>query len=151
VAKLRQSAEPAAAANAVPTGNRAGHEAPTCTNAGPATPPGIELPPELALHPRYRIQQVLGAGGMGVVYKAEHQLMERPVALKVISRNLTGDPTAVERFRREVKSAARLAHPQIVTAHDAEQAGDVHFLVMEFVEGISLDKLVARQGRLAVD
>src|SRR5262245_32316984 len=58
VAKLRQSAEPAAAANAVPTGNRAGHEAPTCTNAGPATPPGIELPPELALHPRYRIQQV---------------------------------------------------------------------------------------------
>src|SRR5262249_8597797 len=74
----------------------------------------------------------------------------RPVALKVISRNLTGDPTAVERFRREVKSAARLAHPHIVTAHDAEQAGDVHFLVMEFVEGISLDKLIAQQGRLAV-
>src|SRR5262249_6391394 len=70
--------------------------------------------------------------------------------LKVISRRLTGDPTAVERFRREVQSAARLSHPNIVTAYDAEQAGDVHFLVMEFVEGTSLDRLVAEKGPLPV-
>src|SRR5262249_36597550 len=54
----------------------------------------------------------------------------------------------VERFRREVKAAARLAHPNIVTAHDAEQAGDVHFLVMEFVEGVSLARLVEGRGPL---
>jgi serine/threonine protein kinase len=109
-----------------------------------------ELPPELANHPRYRVLQELGAGGMGVVYKAEHQLMERPVALKVINRRLTDEAAAVERFRREVRSAARLCHPNIVTAYDAEQAGDVQLFVMEFVEGVSLDRLIARQGPLPV-
>jgi serine/threonine-protein kinase len=110
----------------------------------------IALAPELVNHPRYRIVAELGAGGMGVVFKAEHLLMERPVALKIINRRLTSDPGAVERFRREVRSAARLGHPNIVTVYDAEQAGDLHFLVMEFVEGISLDRLVARQGPLPV-
>jgi hypothetical protein len=148
VAKLRSSARP----DAGPTrsGNLASPEAPTLTNPLPAEAVPPELPPELADHPRYRIVAVLGVGGMGVVYKAEHQLMERPVALKVINRNLTKDPAAVERFRREVRSAARLAHPNIVTAYDAEQAGETHFLVMEFVEGTPLDRLVADQGPLSV-
>jgi serine/threonine protein kinase len=94
---------------------------------------------------------LLGAGGMGAVYKAEHQLMERMVALKVIKPQLVDSPIMAERFRREVKAAARLAHPNIVTAYDAEQAGSSHFLVMEFVEGTSLDKLVAEKGPLPVD
>src|SRR5438876_11157105 len=85
---------------------------------------------------------------MGVVYKAEHLLMERPVALKVIGQRLIGDASAVERFRREVRSAARLTHPNIVTAYDAEQAGDTHFLVMEYVEGMSLDRWVTEHGPL---
>src|SRR3954471_11111360 len=64
-----------------------------------------EVPPELAQHPRYRILELLGVGGMGVVYKAEHRLMKRPVALKVIDRALTSKPAVVERFGREAMAA----------------------------------------------
>jgi serine/threonine protein kinase len=110
--------------------------------------PGI--PPELIDHPRYRVLELLGSGGMGRVYKAEHRIMERLVALKVINRNLVENPAAVERFRREVKTAARLIHPNIVTAFDAEQVENCHFLVMEYVEGQSLDRVVQTRGRLPV-
>jgi serine/threonine protein kinase len=121
------------------------------TSAFPAAAPqGAQLPPELAEHPRYRIVEVLGQGGMGTVYKAQHRLMERLVALKVIDRGLTGNPAVVERFRREVKAAAQLNHPNIVHAYDAEQAMDTHFLVMEFVEGTTLSSLVEKQGPLSV-
>jgi HEAT repeat protein len=115
-----------------------------------AVPTGTAVPPELAEHARYHILGLLGAGGMGAVYKAEHRLMQRPVALKIISRELFDNPEAAERFRREARAAARLAHPNIVTAHDAEQAGDVHFLVMEFVEGTNLAQLVEQPGSLPV-
>ncbi len=115
-----------------------------------AEPQGPQLPPELAEHPRYRIVEVLGQGGMGTVYKAQHRLMERLVALKVIDRGLTGNPAVVERFRREVKAAAQLNHPNIVHAYDAEQAMDTHFLVMEFVEGTTLARLVEQEGPLSV-
>ncbi|HKB39829.1 MAG TPA: serine/threonine-protein kinase, partial [Gemmataceae bacterium] len=108
------------------------------------------VPPELANHPRYRVCGVIGSGGMGTVYKAEHLLMGRTVALKVIHPNLTGNRAAVERFPREVKAAARLSHPNIVTAYDAEQAGELHFLVMEYVEGKTLDQ-VAAEGPVPVD
>jgi serine/threonine-protein kinase len=92
----------------------------------------------------------LGSGGMGSVYLAEHRLMDRPVALKVIRRDLLGDEAAVERFRREVRAAARLAwHPNIVAAYDAEQAGDAHFLVMEFIDGVTLARLVQSRGPLS--
>ena len=108
----------------------------------------VALPAALATHARYRIIRQLGVGGMGVVYQAEHRLMERPVALKVISRALVDDAQAVERFRVEVKAAAKLSHPNIVTAFDAEQAGDLHFLVMEFVDGLSLARQVEMRGPL---
>ena len=109
------------------------------------------LPEELNDHPRYRVVAALGAGGMGAVYRAEHRLMDRPVALKVIRGDLLGNEAMVERFRREVKSAARLAsHPNIVAAYDAEQAGETHMLVMEFVEGTDLARLVDRRGPLPV-
>ncbi len=107
------------------------------------------IPPELIDHPRYRIVRVMGAGGMGVVYQAQHRLMDRMVALKVVNRRLTSEPTAVERFRLEVKAAARLSHPNIVTVHDADQAGDLHFLVMEYVEGVSLARQVEKRGPLS--
>jgi serine/threonine protein kinase len=150
VGKLQESCRPeACGAWTPPTGSWAGHEVQTLTRAPAASIPA-DTPPELAQHSRYRILQLLGAGGMGVVYKAEHQVMERPVALKVINPALMKNPEGVERFRREVKNAARLAHPNIVTAHDAEQSGEMHFLVMEYVEGTSLDKLVAGEGPLPV-
>jgi len=114
------------------------------------TPVHPDLPPELVDHPRYRILHALGEGGMGTVFKAEHKVMGRIVALKVINRRLTARAEVVERFRTEVKAAAQLSHPNIVTAHDAEEAKGLHFLVMEFVEGVSLDRYVARRGPLPV-
>ena len=127
------------------------HDQPTV--AGPAPDPlaVAGLPEELNDHPRYRVVAALGAGGMGAVYRAEHRLMDRPVALKVIRGDLLGNEAMVERFRREVKSAARLAsHPNIVAAYDAEQAGETHMLVMEFIEGTDLARLVDRRGPLPV-
>jgi hypothetical protein len=108
------------------------------------------LPEQLAQHERYRITRLLGVGGMGAVYEAEHRAMQRPVALKIINRAFTTNAGAVERFRREVRAAARLAHQNIVTAHDAEIAGDTHFLVMEYVAGTSLGRLVKDNGPLPV-
>jgi serine/threonine protein kinase len=124
--------------------------------AGPESADGgpggetLAIPHALVGHPRYRVLGTLGTGGMGVVYKAVHRLMDRVVALKVIDHRLTARPTFVERFRREVRAAARLAHPNIVTAYDADQAGDTHFLVMEYVAGTTLDQEVARRGPLPV-
>jgi hypothetical protein len=115
------------------------------TSAGP-----LGAPAELVGHPRYRVLGPLGAGGMGVVFKAEHRLMDRVIALKVLQRHLTDRPAAVERFRQEVKAAARLSHPNVVAAYDADEAAGTHFLVMELVEGESLDRLVSRCGSLPV-
>src|SRR5262249_48725549 len=98
-------------------------------------------------HPRYRVIDLLGAGGMGAVYKAEHRVMERIVALKVIDPRLVSNLNSILRFHQEVKAAARLSHPNIVTAYDAEQAGNVHFLVMEYIEGKSLAAIVAKRGQ----
>lgn len=92
--------------------------------------------------------RLLGAGGMGSVWLAEHAVMGRQVALKVIRPEFLSRPGAAERFHREVRLAAKLHHPNIVTAHDAEQAGDVHFLVMEHVAGRTLAERVRQEGPL---
>ncbi len=110
----------------------------------------LGIPADLANHPRYRVLELIGAGGMGAVYKAEHRVMKRTVALKIISKNLLEKPDAVERFQREAEAAARLDHPNIVRAYDAEQAGDTHFLAMEYVEGTSLADYIKRKGPLPV-
>ncbi len=115
-----------------------------------AAPSEAEAPAALAQHPRYRVLKLLGRGGMGAVYLAEHKVMERPVALKVIHPTLTARDDLVERFHREVKAAARLAHPNVVAAYDAERAGDLHFLVMEYVEGIDLAQWLKARGPLSV-
>ncbi len=115
--------------------------------AEPALP---DVPSELAEHPRYQILKVIGKGGMGVVFKAEHRMMQRPVALKVINQRFMANTEAIERFHQEVRAAARLSHPNIVAAFDAEQAGNLHFLVMEFVEGKSLAQWVQQRGPLSV-
>jgi WD40 repeat protein len=109
------------------------------------------LPADLARHERYRVVRLLGSGGMGAVYAAEHRVMQRLVALKVMKPAYTASPAALERFRHEVRAAARLSHPNIVMTHDAEDAGETNFLVMEFVEGTDLGRLVQERGLLPVD
>jgi serine/threonine protein kinase len=96
----------------------------------------------------YRILATLGEGGMGVVLKAQHIRMERIVALKVLRGPATDSPAAIKRFQQEVKAAARLVHPNIVTAYDADEVQGVHFLVMEFVDGQNLADYLAARGRL---
>jgi WD40 repeat protein len=127
-------------------------EGPTATAGGGPSggPVPADVPAWLSGHSRYRVLGVLGAGGMGVVYRAEHLVMARPVALKVMHRGLLDSPAAAARFVREARAAARLAHPHIVAAYDAEEAGDHHLLVMEYVEGMSLARLVAERGPLPV-
>jgi serine/threonine protein kinase len=116
-----------------------------------ALPTDSWVPVELLAHPRYRLLEWLGAGSMGVVYKALHRLMDRLVAIKVISKRLTSNSAVVERFRREVKVVAKLDHPHVCRAYDAEQTGDLHFLVMEYVEGVNLARLIEDQGPRPVE
>ncbi len=99
----------------------------------------------------YVLLDQIGSGGMGCVYKAEHRRMKRIVALKTIAADALKDAQAIRRFQREVHAAARLEHPNIVTAHDAGDSCGVHFLVMQYVEGSDLSSLVQRDGPLSVE
>jgi serine/threonine protein kinase len=99
----------------------------------------------------YTILDKIGAGGMGQVFKAEHRRMHRVVAIKMLPQNVTKDTAAIARFQREVEAAAKLEHPNIVAAHDADEAGGVHFLVMQCVEGSDLSALVKKNGPFPFD
>jgi Tol biopolymer transport system component len=94
----------------------------------------------------YRILEKLGGGGMGVVYKATDTLLDRTVALKVLSPQLLSDPTAVAGFIREAKTASSLNHPNILTVHDLVEAEGIHFLVVEFVEGKTLREHIGKKA-----
>jgi serine/threonine protein kinase/molecular chaperone DnaK (HSP70) len=98
----------------------------------------------------YRVQRLIGSGGMGRVYLAEHEKMQRIVALKTLPPQRMQQDSAVERFYAEVRAAARLLHPNIVTAFDAGNAGGIHYLAMEYVDGPTLTALVAKAGPLSI-
>lgn len=98
----------------------------------------------------YEILDRLGGGGMGTVYKARHRRMKRIVALKVLLSKYCRDEAFVARFQREVETIAKLGHPNIVMAYDADESEAGHFLVMEFVEGRDLASLVQKKGPLDV-
>ena len=97
---------------------------------------------------RYQLGSLLGAGGMARVYLASDRVLERQVAVKVLSPPYAQDPSFVERFRREARAAARLSHPNIVAVFDSGSDANQHYLVMEYVAGQSLAQLLAHQGRL---
>ena len=96
----------------------------------------------------YVVVDKLGEGGMGVVFKAQHRRMKRTVALKVLPGDLTNSPDALARFHREVEAAAKLTHPHIAAAYDADEANGVHFLVMEYVDGANLSQTIKANGPL---
>lgn len=99
----------------------------------------------------YVLLDRLGEGGMGAVFKARHQTLGRIVALKLIRKERLDNPAAVRRFRREIKAAAQLNHPNVVLAFDADEVNGIHFFTMEFVEGTDLNGLVQEKGPLRVD
>jgi serine/threonine protein kinase len=115
-----------------------------------APPPASTLPPGLADHPDYEIVRELGRGGMGVVYLARNTLMGRSEVLKVVGGHLVSRPAIIERFLREIRSAARLHHPNIVTAYTALRFGESLALAMEYVEGLDLARIVKAKGPLPV-
>jgi formylglycine-generating enzyme required for sulfatase activity/serine/threonine protein kinase len=96
----------------------------------------------------YTVLGVIGAGGMGEVYRAQHRRMERIVALKVLPAATTRNAEVIRRFHQEVKAAAKLMHTNIVTAHDAGEQDDIHYLVMEYVDGRDLSSMVKHRGPL---
>ena len=118
-----------------------GRPADETTGARPAAAADDLLPPGTRLGP-YRIVQTLGRGGMGVVYKAEHTLLDRVVAVKVLPRALARDPQFLARFKREAQALAKLRHPHIVAVYDMGREGDVTYFTMEYVDGTNLRALL---------
>ena len=97
---------------------------------------------------KYRIGERLGEGGMGTVFKARDELLDRDVAIKVLRAELAGQPALLERFRSEAIALARLAHPGIAALHGLERDGDQFYMVMEFARGETLEARIRREGRL---
>ena len=104
---------------------------------------------------KYRIIELLGQGGMGNVFLRRHVTMNRLVALKIISRQVGKDPASLERFLAEARAIASLDHPNIVQAYSVDNEGDRYYMVMEYVEGLDLQRMVDEDGpldcRLAVE
>jgi serine/threonine-protein kinase len=96
----------------------------------------------------YRIDEVIGRGGMGIVYLAEHLRLQRRVALKLLAPELVDRPGFRERFIRESRLAASIDHPNILPIHDADEIGDVLYIAMRYVEGTDLKRLITERGRL---
>jgi eukaryotic-like serine/threonine-protein kinase len=97
---------------------------------------------------KYKILYPLGAGAMGSVFLAEHKVMRHSVALKVLAKRLVAKPSNVTRFEREARAAAAVNHPNVVRAFDIDREGETHYLIMEYVKGENIQKLVQQQGPL---
>lgn len=114
---------------------------PAATSAGDFSVGGV-------LAGRYEIRQQLGAGGMGVVYRAFDRELQEQVAIKTLRPDLVGDPGLLERFKQEIRLARKISHPNVVRTHDLGEAGGLYFITMEFVEGTALDEVIRRRGAL---
>ncbi len=95
---------------------------------------------------KYKVLEHIGSGGMGTVFLCEHRHMRRRVAIKLLPPEKSLAPGSLQRFLREAQAVARLDHPNIVRAHDIDRERGIHFLVMEFVDGVSLQQLVESRG-----
>jgi serine/threonine-protein kinase len=96
----------------------------------------------------YQLEEVIGRGGMGVVYRAEHLRLGRKVALKVVAPQIAREEKFRERFLRESRTAGTLDHPNVVPIYDAGEADGVLYIAMRFVDGVDLATLIERDGPL---
>src|SRR5262249_6981652 len=94
----------------------------------------------------YKMLEQIGKGGMGIVYLAEHQKLQRQVAIKVLPKDKTKDKAALERFYREARAVAALDHTNIVKAHDVNEDDGLHYFVMEYVKGVNLQQYLDQKG-----
>ena len=101
------------------------------------------------LQNRYQILDVLGKGGMGIVYRAYDSVLQRTIAVKVLPPQLTLDAEFVTRFQREAIASANLRHPNIVTVHDVGQENGEYFIIMEYLEGVTLEHVLATGGPMS--
>jgi serine/threonine protein kinase len=115
-------------------------------DGGQATDP---LAPGTVLDGRYRIEEEIARGGMGIIYRATHVTLDLPRAVKLITPQFARDRRYLERFRIEATAAARVDHPNVVAVHDFGEVEGSPYLVMQYVEGVDLERLVAREGPLA--
>src|SRR5215471_8746229 len=113
--------------------------------------PGRQAASEIGkIDNRYEVLEELGRGGMGVVYKAADLKMDRIVAVKVMTAHVTSRDEYLERFLREARSVAKMQHPNIVVVHDYGYHGGSPYMVMEYVEGQALDKVIAARMSLSL-
>src|SRR5580692_4397441 len=125
-------------------GSKPGGEAFAEAAEGPLPPP---TPAELApFFPGLEIMEVAGHGGMGTIYKARQPQLDRMVALKILSPELGRDPAFAQRFSREAQALAKLNHTNIVRVFDFGQAGGFFYLIMEYVDGVSLKMLIEQKA-----
>jgi CheY-like chemotaxis protein/tRNA A-37 threonylcarbamoyl transferase component Bud32 len=110
----------------------------------------VRLPAGHALAGRYEIEELVGVGAMGTVYRARDRELTETVAVKVLRPELLSDRTVLERFKAEVRLARRISHPSVVRTHDVGESGGVHYLTMEYVEGITARALLDSRGKLGV-
>jgi eukaryotic-like serine/threonine-protein kinase len=106
---------------------------------------------ETLLNGRYQLVTQQGSGGMAVVYKAQDLALGRTVAIKILRPSLTGDTAFLTRFRQEARNVANLAHPNIVTLYDVGQDGNTYYMVMEFVDGQDLKKVIRTNAPFSVE
>src|ERR1043166_5515138 len=99
---------------------------------------------------RCRLVRKLGEGGMGVVWLARHETLQKDVAVKVLPPGYAHEADAVQRFLREARAAARLEHPNVIQVLDAGSEGGTHFIVMQYVDGTDLQKILKKKGKLDV-
>lgn len=100
---------------------------------------------------RYEILEKVGTGGMATVYKAKCKVLDRFVAVKVLRESLKNDMEVVRKFSTESRAAARLSHPNIVQVYDVSETGDIDYIVMEYVDGITLKEYITRKGHLETE
>ncbi len=124
-------------------------EGPAQVETVPSPPPTPEDPMIGREIAGYRVEGKLGAGGMGVVYKARQIALDRTVALKFLKADTDASPDFIERFKREAQAAARLNHTNVIQVYDAGHEGDTLFFSMEFVEGETLSAALERQDRIS--